>query len=76
DYLIFAGSDMDMDGIICDSGESCGAYATASQPSIITIESSDIVDLDFTTSYEYQSPSSQSLENTTRSLVLRRLDVE
>ncbi|MES9947304.1 MAG: S8 family peptidase [Candidatus Thiodiazotropha sp.] len=75
-YLIFAGSDMDMDGIICDSGESCGAYATASQPSIITIESSDIVDLDFTTSYEYQSPTSQSLENPTRSLVLRRLDVE
>ncbi|MES9970635.1 MAG: S8 family peptidase [Candidatus Thiodiazotropha sp.] len=76
DYLIYAGSDMDMDGVVCDAGESCGAYATASQPSIINVESSDIVDLDFTTSYEYQSPSSQSLGNSTRSLVLRRLDVE
>ncbi|MEW7972174.1 MAG: S8 family peptidase [Candidatus Thiodiazotropha endolucinida] len=76
DYLIFAGSDMDMDGIICDAGESCGAYATASQPSIITVESNDIIERDFTTSYEYQSPSSQSLGNQTRTLLLRRLDAE
>jgi serine protease len=76
DYVIVAGSDMDMDNVICDAGESCGAYATASQPTTITVESSDIAELDFTTSYENQSPSSQSVENSTRSLIYRRLDVE
>jgi serine protease len=76
DYFIVAGSDMDMDGIICDAGESCGAYATASQPSVITVESSDVSELDFTTSYEFQTPTSQSLEDTTSSLVLKRLDVD
>jgi serine protease len=76
DYVIIAGSDMDMDNVICDAGESCGAYATASQPTTITVESSDIAELDFTTSYENQSPSSQSVENSTRSLIYRRLDVE
>ncbi|MEW8396780.1 MAG: S8 family serine peptidase, partial [Candidatus Thiodiazotropha sp.] len=76
-YIIFAGSDMDMDGIICDAGESCGAYATASQPSIIEVTTSDIADRDFATSYEYQSPSSsQSLGSGARSLLLRRLDAE
>jgi serine protease len=75
-YFIVAGSDMDMDGLICDAGESCGAYATAAQPSIITVESSDVSELDFTTSYEFQSPSLQSLEDTTSPLVLKRLDVD
>jgi serine protease len=77
-YLIYAGSDMDMDGLICDAGESCGAYATAAQPSVVTVESSDVTELNFTTSYEYQSPSSssQSLESQATHRVLRRLDVE
>jgi serine protease len=75
-YFIVAGSDMDMDGLICDAGESCGAYATAAQPSIITIESRDVSELDFTTSYEFQTPSLQSLEDTTSPLVLKRLDVD
>ncbi len=75
-YVIYAGSDMDMDGYICDAGESCGAYATVAQPSIISVASSDIVDRNFTTSYEYQSPSSQSLGTGTRQLSLRRLDAK
>jgi serine protease len=72
DYMIFAGSDMDMDDYVCDAGESCGAYATAAQPSIITVESSDITERDFTTSYEYQSPSSQSLGNLGRYKLYKR----
>jgi serine protease len=77
-YLIYAGSDMDMDGFICDAGESCGAYATAAQPSVVTVESSDVTELNFTTSYEYQSPSSssQSLGSQASPLVLKRLDVD
>jgi serine protease len=60
DYLIKAGSDMDMDDFICDAGESCGAYPTLSQPSVITVDSGSLSDLDFTTSFEYQTPSSLS----------------
>jgi serine protease len=77
-YLIYAGSDMDMDGYICDAGESCGAYATAAQPSVVTVETSDVTERDFTVSYEYQSPSSssQSQGNQTSPLVLKRLDVD
>ncbi|MES9990743.1 MAG: S8 family peptidase [Candidatus Thiodiazotropha sp.] len=76
-YIIFAGSDMDMDDIICDAGESCGAYASVAQPSIIEVTDSDVTDRDFITSFEYQSPSSsQSFGNSARSLLLRRLDAE
>ncbi|MCU7876439.1 MAG: S8 family serine peptidase [Candidatus Thiodiazotropha sp. (ex Lucinoma borealis)] len=76
DYLIVAGSDMDMDGIICDAGESCGAYSTVSQPRVITVGTEDITDRDFITSYEYQSPSSQSLQVPQQSLMFQRLDVQ
>jgi serine protease len=75
-YMIYAGSDMDMDGFICDAGESCGAYSTVAQPSIISVESSNLVDRDFTTSYEYQSPSSQSFGVRAQPLSLRRLDAQ
>ncbi|MCU7916802.1 MAG: S8 family peptidase [Candidatus Thiodiazotropha sp. (ex Epidulcina cf. delphinae)] len=76
DYLIIAGSDMDMDGFICDAGESCGAYSTVSQPSVVTVGSSDVTGRDFTTSYEYQSPSSQALQGSQPSLIFPRLDVQ
>ncbi len=35
-YQIFAGTDANNDGIICDAGEACGAYLTVDKP--ITIE--------------------------------------
>jgi serine protease len=60
EYYIVAGSDMDMDNLICDSGESCGAYPTVSQPSIITVGSATRSGLDFTATYEYQTPTSSS----------------
>jgi serine protease len=74
DYAVVAGSDMDMDNLICDGGESCGAYPTVSQPSVITVGSGSVNGLDFTTSYEYQTPNSLSTGGTRESLVYPRLD--
>ncbi len=45
-YEIFAGSDLDNDGLICDSGESCGAYLTLDEPEDIRV-TVDQVNLDF-----------------------------
>jgi serine protease len=36
-YTVSTGSDMDLDLVICDAGESCGQYPTLDQPKIITI---------------------------------------
>lgn len=36
-YTVSTGSDLDLDNIICDSGESCGQYPTLDRPTTITI---------------------------------------
>jgi serine protease len=36
-YTVSTGSDLDLDLIICDAGESCGQYPTLVQPRVITI---------------------------------------
>jgi serine protease len=36
-YTVSTGSDIDLDFIICDAGESCGQYPTLDQPKTITI---------------------------------------
>jgi serine protease len=74
DYAVVAGSDMDMDNLICDGGESCGAYPTVSQPGVITVGSGAVSDLDFTTTYEYQTPNSLSTKETRELMVYPRLD--
>lgn len=74
DYVVVAGSDMDMDNLICDAGESCGAYSTLSQPVVITVGSGAVSGLDFSTSYEYQTPSSLSTEGVQELMVYPRLD--
>ncbi|MCG7981593.1 MAG: S8 family serine peptidase [Candidatus Thiodiazotropha lotti] len=61
DYYVVAGSDMDMDNLICDNGESCGAYPTLSQPNVITVGSGAVNGLDFSATYEYQTPTSNAL---------------
>ncbi|MEJ2620526.1 MAG: S8 family serine peptidase [Candidatus Thiodiazotropha sp.] len=72
DYYIVAGSDMDMDNLICDSGESCGAYPTLSQPNVITLGSSAQSGLDFSAAYEYQTPisSAASAEESVQELMI------
>ncbi len=53
DYEIVAGSDMNADNIICDPGESCGAYPTLDQNSIVTVNQS-LTGYDFTVSFDSQ----------------------
>lgn len=50
-YHLYAGSDMDQDGRLCDPGEACGAFRTLEQPQLIEVISADVNGLDFTTSY-------------------------
>ena len=48
-YLVVAGTDLDNDGYICDSGEACGAYPTLDQPVVLTGMRQDLTALDFGT---------------------------
>ena len=45
-YFITSGSDNDNDTVICDRGESCGAFQTLEQPAVVTV-SGDRTGLDF-----------------------------
>jgi serine protease len=36
-YLLFAGTDLNDDGFICDGGEACGAYPTLTDPAVLTV---------------------------------------
>lgn len=42
DYFVLVGSDLDNDYIVCDPGESCGAYSSLDQPSRIQLRNSNI----------------------------------
>jgi serine protease len=79
-YTLLAGSDMDMDGYICDAGESCGRYPTLSQPQVINVDSESVRGIDFTTSYVFQSPSGASTDgqdsDNRDNLIYHRLDRE
>ena len=46
-----AGTDNDNDGLLCDEGEACGAYATLSLPDAIRLGTADIADRDFLIGY-------------------------
>ena len=50
-YTLIAGSNLDNDDLMCDSGESCGAYTTLDDPTVITV-SEDIDNLDFSVKYQ------------------------
>lgn len=50
-YLVFAGTDLNNDGLICDSGEACGAYPTISSFTELTVEG-NVSNADFITSYD------------------------
>jgi serine protease len=38
EYFVFAGTDTDNDGVICDRGEACGAYPTLDQPRALVVD--------------------------------------
>ena len=47
-YAIYAGTNPDGDGYICEDGEACGSYLSLDQPATITINA-DVENIDFTT---------------------------
>ena len=51
DYEIYAGSDFDNDGVICEPGESCGIFPTLDDPTTLTIGDTDVVGVDFVTAF-------------------------
>jgi serine protease len=53
-YTVSTGSDLDLDFLICDSGESCGQYPTIDQPTTVII-SEEQPDLDINMSVNYVS---------------------
>ncbi|GAA3946924.1 S8 family serine peptidase [Allohahella marinimesophila] len=50
-YQVYAGSDMDNDGFICDTGEACAAFPLRNLPDIIRL-ATDRNDIDFQTGFE------------------------
>ena len=61
-YLIVAGSDSDNDNVICDAGESCGAYPARDELAPIDVQA-DMTGADFptgfSTAFEATSASAQ-----------------
>lgn len=51
-YQIMAGTDMNNDGFICDTGEACGAYTTLDLPTTINVDA-DQSGRDFVTGFFY-----------------------
>lgn len=49
-YRLYAGSDADHDDLICDAGESCGAWHTLQAPSVLAIDG-DVDGLEFITAF-------------------------
>ena len=47
-YIIYAGTDSNNDGYICDEGEACGAYLSLDKPVRLTVMN-DLTGMDFTT---------------------------
>ncbi|GAB5453727.1 MAG: hypothetical protein Hals2KO_40550 [Halioglobus sp.] len=64
EYEIVAGSDADNDLLICDAGESCGAYLTIDQPVRINIDN-DLQGLDFAAEYVVSLPNIAADSDTT-----------
>ena len=47
DYIVIAGSDIDVDGFICQSAESCGAYPSLALREPVSVQGIDLTGLDF-----------------------------
>jgi len=51
EYLIYAGTDLDNDGFICDEGESCGFYPNSSPDQLTFTVGADITNINFVTGF-------------------------
>jgi serine protease len=74
-YIVSTGSDLDLDFIICDAGESCGQYPTVDRPIIVTIsEEQPDLDINMSVNYVNTGISSSAVDSSTSSLdVIYRL---
>ncbi len=70
-FNIIAGTDMDNDGFICDTGEACGAYLSLDQPKAIT-ETDSHNGLDFTSGYGIGLQSLSAADIPSRGIAIRR----
>jgi serine protease len=71
DYTVSTGSDLDLDFIICDAGESCGQYPTVDRPIIVTIsEEQPNLDINMSVNYVNTGINSSAVEPSTSSLNL------
>lgn len=61
-YYIHAGTDLDNDMLICDTGEACGAWLIEEDPSLLVLDS-DRSNLDFSASYQVTIPTVQASQN-------------
>ncbi|MDX1735540.1 MAG: S8 family serine peptidase, partial [Halioglobus sp.] len=61
-YEIIAGSDADNDLLICDPGESCGAYLTLDKPVLVEV-SADAAGFDFPAEYLVALPNLDATSN-------------
>lgn len=62
-YLIYAGSDPNNDGYICDTGEACGAFAALDHPSVLSL-STDLTGIDFGTEFNVDIPTESAATST------------
>jgi serine protease len=70
-YTVSTGSDLDLDFIICDAGESCGQYPTVDRPIIVTIsEEQPDLDINMSVNYVNTGVSSSAVDPSTSSLNL------
>ncbi len=64
-YKIFAGTDFNNDGFICDSGEACGAFLTLARPSSVDITQESREGIEFGTGFNINFLSQQGLADET-----------
>ncbi len=71
-YVIYAGTDPDNDGFICEDGEACGAYISLDQPVTLEIVG-DLTGLDFTTDLVMNLPTASTGQSSGSGFPLQRL---
>jgi len=69
-YEIFAGTDSDNDGLICDAGEACGAYLTLDEPVNLTVDT-DRDGLNFTSGFADNLPTINATDAQTQQTLNR-----
>ncbi len=70
-FVIYAGTDLNNNGFICDAGEICGAYVSLNQPQSIAADDTHS-DLDFTSGFSVGLQSLPAIHNAAGNSPIRR----